>query len=229
MRAGTVTLSYIVAGCAARMTMNVLQLPGAYVRPLSDTMLCPGGRVSLLAGTSTGAYYQWYTSSGPISGATDAFYTTTTPGSFSVAVASTFGCRSVSAPVSVTLNPATASASAAGFTTFCSGGSVVLNGNTGSGLTYQWTNGGAAIAGATNAIYTATTSGTYAVQVTNSTGCAATSGTIPVTVLPIPSTGVTVVGATTLCPGDSVSLVADYTAGATYQWQNGTIDIAGAN
>ncbi|MFN6225236.1 MAG: cohesin domain-containing protein, partial [Bacteroidota bacterium] len=67
----------------------------------------------------------------------------------------------------------TASITAAGNTTFCQGGSVVLYANTGTGLTYQWRNNGNNIAGATNASYTATTAGAYSVVVNNSPTCSA--------------------------------------------------------
>jgi hypothetical protein len=71
--------------------------------------------------------------------------------------------------------PPAANITAAGNTTFCQGGSVVLNANTGSGLTYQWLNNGNNIAGATSASYTATTAGAYSVVVNNSATCSATS------------------------------------------------------
>jgi oligosaccharide reducing-end xylanase len=43
-----------------------------------------------------------------------------------------------------------ASITPAGPTTFCSGGSVTLNANTGSGLSYQWLLNGNNISAATN-------------------------------------------------------------------------------
>jgi PKD repeat protein len=46
----------------------------------------------------------------------------------------------------------------AGPTTFCDGGSVVLNSNTGTGFTYKWKLGTATIPGATAPTYTATCS-----------------------------------------------------------------------
>ena len=46
-----------------------------------------------------------------------------------------------------------------GATTVCEGESVVLNANTGSGLSYQWQREGGDIAGATSASYSASASG----------------------------------------------------------------------
>lgn len=76
-----------------------------------------------------------------------------------------------------------ASITAAGATTICVGLSVVLNANTGVGLTYQWKKGNANIAGATLSSYSATTSGAYKCVVSNSNGCSATSNTINVTTI----------------------------------------------
>ena len=73
-----------------------------------------------------------------------------------------------SAPVCV---PPPATISAVGTTSLCPGGSVVLNANTGSGLSYQWSNNGISISGATNSTYTATSAGSYSVTVTNAPAC----------------------------------------------------------
>ena len=78
--------------------------------------------------------------------------------------------------------PPSAIISADGNTSFCQGGSVVLNANSGTGLTYQWLNNGNIIAGETNAAYTATTGGAYSVVVNNSPTCSATSAATTVIV-----------------------------------------------
>jgi hypothetical protein len=69
----------------------------------------------------------------------------------------------------------------AGSTSFCLGGSVVLNGNTITGATYQWLNALGPISGATNASYTATATGSYRFVITSSSGISDTS--TPVSVL----------------------------------------------
>ncbi|HMT29472.1 MAG TPA: hypothetical protein PKD91_09365, partial [Bacteroidia bacterium] len=115
-----------------------------------------------------------------------------------------------------------------GSTTFCAGGSVTLNANTGSGLTYQWKKYGNPIAGATLPTYTATTAGVYKVTVTNNTGCSATSSNLTVTVNALPTAAITAGGSTAICPGSSVNLNANTGAGLTYQWRKYSNDIAGA-
>ncbi|MEO8147546.1 MAG: T9SS type A sorting domain-containing protein, partial [Bacteroidia bacterium] len=69
-----------------------------------------------------------------------------------------------------------------GSTTFCAGGNVVLQANSGTGITYQWKQGANNIAGATTQNYVATTTGTYKVVVTNTIGCSKASIGLAVTV-----------------------------------------------
>jgi uncharacterized protein (TIGR02145 family) len=116
----------------------------------------------------------------------------------------------------------TASITAAGNTTFCQGGSVVLNANTGTGLTYQWLNNGNNIAGATNASYTATTAGAYSVVVNNSPTCSATSAATTVTV----NSPTTAAISASICQGQtyafgSQNLTADGTYNRTVTAANG--------
>jgi hypothetical protein len=76
----------------------------------------------------------------------------------------------------------TATISAGGSTTICQGASVILNANTGVGLTYQWKNNGTNITGATAGSYTASAAGSYTVVVTNTNNCSSTSNATTVTV-----------------------------------------------
>jgi hypothetical protein len=114
----------------------------------------------------------------------------------------------------------------AGATTFCQGSNVVLNANTGVGLTYQWLQNGTNITGATTSSYTATTSGSYAVAVTN--GCTSTSTEVVVTVNPTPAAVITPQGPTTICSGDSVVMKANADTTYTYQWLKNGIGLTGA-
>jgi len=117
-----------------------------------------------------------------------------------------------------------ASISAAGSTTICPGDSVVLNANTGTGLTYQWRQNGANIQGATTASYSAKQSGSYDVAITNTSGCGAISSAITVTLAGNSAAQVTIVAnsSTTLCAGTAVSFTATAVSGGTapvYQWR----------
>jgi hypothetical protein len=76
----------------------------------------------------------------------------------------------------------TASISALGSTSFCQGGSVILQGPSTSGLSYQWKKNGVALASANTNQYLASTAGYYRCLVTNVNGCSKLSNSINVTV-----------------------------------------------
>jgi len=99
----------------------------------------------------------------------------------------------------------------AGDTTFCQGGTLLLDAGTYPG--YVWSNG------ATTETIIINASGTYSVTVTGGGGCTGVASVI-VTVNPTPATPVlSVTGATYLCQGDSVILSTGvYTS---YMWTNG--------
>jgi hypothetical protein len=114
-------------------------------------------------------------------------------------------------------------------TTFCAGGSVVLQGPTGANLSYQWHDGTGPLAGATSSSYTATANGNYYVVVTNTvTLCSSTSTPILVTVGTGPSAAITPQGTIQGCAGGSVTLTAVSQPGLCYQWYLNSAPIAGA-
>lgn len=109
-----------------------------------------------------------------------------------------------------------ASLTTSGSATFCQGNSLVLNANTGVGLTYQWKNNGTNISAATLSSYTASVAGNYAVTITNNNNCSATSNTINVTVYATPTVAVS---NATICSGNSANIAA--TGATTYSWNTG--------
>lgn len=228
--AGVATITYTATtGCYAIKDITVNLLPGATITSAGSTIICSGGSVMLNANTGTGYTYQWRLAASPISGATNSTFLASTGGSYSVVVTNPNGCTSTSAVTVVTISsapPAVITPSSS--TTFCTGGSVVLNASLGAGYTYQWKLGGSNITGATASTYTATAAGGYSVVVTNGAGCSATSGTTPVTITPGPGATITPAGPTTFCAPGSVVLNANTGAGITYQWQVGGVNIPGA-
>ncbi len=94
----------------------------------------------------------------------------------SVRESSTTLCSAtVSGSATVVVNALpTAGITVNGNATICSGGSVVLSANAGSGYTYQWYKDGGLINGETAINYSATQSGSYTVAVTSS-GCTVVS------------------------------------------------------
>ncbi len=213
---------------SANTTVSLSSNFTATISPASSTALCAGSSVLLNASSGTGYIYQWYLNSSPISGATASAYTASAPGNYTVQI-SNGSCNATSAATVVTVNALpTATITPAAATTFCQGGSVVLNANIGTGLTYQWRLNGTNITGATSSSYTANASGSYTVFVTNATTCSATSTATVVTVNALPTATITPATATTFCQGGSVVLNANTGTGLTYQWRLNGTNITGA-
>ena len=102
-------------------------------------------------------------------------YTWTNSGTYTDTIANAAGCDSI-ITLNLTINPSpTATISTVGSTSFCSGGSLILNANTGSQLAYVWSQG------STADHITVTYGGTYQLWVTDINGCTATSTPFTVT------------------------------------------------
>lgn len=199
--------------------------------PKGATTFCSGITVTLKTIEGTGYTYQWYRNGVAISGATAATYEAGITGSYTVSI--TLGTNNaVSDPVQVTVNSNPAAViTPAGSTTIPQGGSVVLNGSTGTGYNYQWYLNGAAINGATSSSYTATAAGNYRLEVYN--GCYAVSSAVTVTVVPTytlttsssPTAGGSTTGGGTYNSGTSVTVSATANSGYTFiNWtENGNI------
>ena len=227
--AGAYTVKVSNTNCSASSAITnitVSATPTASITS-SSTSFCSGGSVVLSTNTGSGLTYQWSNATGTITGATNDTYTATAAGAYTVAVNNT-NCSATSAVTNITVNATPTASITSPSTSFCTGGSVVLSANTGSGLTYQWSNAAGTITGATNATYTATTAGSYKVAVTG-IGCTtgAISNTITITVNNLPPASISSTG-TSFCTGSSVLLSANTGSGLTYQWSNATGTIAGA-
>ncbi|WKZ65901.1 MAG: hypothetical protein QY325_14160 [Flavobacteriales bacterium] len=228
--AGTYTVVVSSGGCAttsAGVTVTVATPPAATISAGGPTTFCTGGSVVLSANTGTGFTYQWRRDGTWITGANSSTYTVTTSGFYSVIVYSN-GCNTYSSILQVSVTgPPAATITAGGATSFCSGGSVVLSANAGTGLTYQWRRNGTSISGATAASYTATTAGSYTVVV-SSGGCSTTSAATTVAIGTAPAASITAGGPTSFCTGGSVALSANTGTGLTYQWRRDGATISGA-
>lgn len=224
-QAGTYTVQRTVGGCAGLsggVSVTIGTQPTVGITAAGNTSFCSGGSVVLNATTGSGSSYVWYRNGAAISGATAASYTATQAGSYTVQ-RTVSGCSAISSAltVAVTAGP-TVSISAAGPTSFCTGGSVVLNATTGSGSSYVWFRNGTVIGGATSSSYTATQAGSYTVQRSVS-GCSATSGPVIISVGEGASTVIQPGGATTFAQGGSVALYATWSSGSSFVWyRNGT-------
>lgn len=152
------------------------------------TNFCSGDSLSIVATAGSGYTWQWKKNWVNISGATSSSYFAKSTGDYKVKVTeSVHGCTKISNTIHADLrNTPNANITPASTTTFCLGGSVLLNANTGNNFTYQWKKSGNNILNATNSSYTVSVAGNYTVKVTNSYGCTKVSSAISVIVNPLP-------------------------------------------
>ncbi len=198
-----------------------------------DQTICNGATSSYISIALTGTQpwsltYTDGTTPVSVSGITSSPYTfTVSPSSsktYTVSALSDANCTANASDKTgsavVTVNPLpTATISAGGATTFCSGGSVTLNAS--AGASYLWSNG------ATTSSINVTATGNYSVIVTNASGCSATSSETNVTVTTLPTASITYNGSpftTNQGAGQTVSLSG--TSGGLYSSTTGlSIDI----
>lgn len=188
--------------------------PGAII---GDDPVCPGSTHEYMIFPVPGATsYVWTLPNGWTGSSTGIV--------LSAIVGSTGGPISVTAVNNCGSSPAqlftasmlTATITPNGPTTFCVGGNVVLNANTGQGFTYQWYNGTTPIGGQTNASYTASISGSYKVEVT-ANNCSVTSTPLIVTVDTEPN--VSASSNSPVCSGDPLIFTGNSTTtGVVYNW-----------
>jgi hypothetical protein len=228
--AGNYTLIIASNGCfsgSSAITVSVISLPTANITVTGSLTFCQNGSVTLTASSGTGNTYQWFKNSIAIVGATNQVYTANGTGIYYVVVTRS-SCSATSTTKTVVVNPLpVANITPAGPTSFCSGGSVVLNATTGTGYSFQWKLNGINITGASGTSYTAIQAGNYALTV-SAGGCFATSSLIPVQVGEPITAVITAQGNTSFCSGNSVNLSANTGAGLTYQWKNDGSNILGA-
>jgi hypothetical protein len=165
---------------------------------------CPGESVTLTSSSTTGN--TWST------GATTQSITVNLAGTYSVAL-SNGTCVTNSTPINVTLltAPSEPTITANSPTTFCSGETITLTSSSLTGNT--WSNG------ETTQSITVNTTGSYSVTVSNGI-CSTASIPQQINVIQYPITPtISVSGATSFCPGGSVTLTSNSANGNT--WSNG--------
>lgn len=162
-----------------------VQINGGNWQQQNTAILCAGDSLKLGPQPSGTSGWTWtgpngYTSSireitlSSISVSQGGIYTTTYTSS---------GC-SASSVFNITVNALPdAVISPSGPITFVNGDSVILNANTGSGLSYTWFNGSTQVG--TGASYFASASGSYTVEESDTSGCKATSAAVTVTSSPV--------------------------------------------
>jgi hypothetical protein len=188
-QSGSYTVKVINGSCSSTSsatTVTVNPNPTATLTPQSTTTFCQNGSVVLNASTAAGNTYEWYKDGNIVNSSIGSSYTANQSGSYTVKVING-SCSSTSSATTVTVNPnPTATLTPQSTTTFCQGGSVVLNASTGSGYTYEWYKNGNIINGSITSSYIANQSGNYTVKVINGS-CSSTSSATTVTANPNPT------------------------------------------
>lgn len=172
-----------VNGCADtsdNTTVIASPKPTVSIGPAGTTNVCTGLSITLNSVTTgLGLSYQWYNSSGPLSGADMEHLTTFDEDDYFVVV-SAGTCSDTSNIAGVRLlplPPATISSTGTTAVVCPANSDLVLEANIGLGYTYQWYLADAALPGAAGLRYTVPVAGTYKVRVTDAYGCYSYSDT----------------------------------------------------
>lgn len=215
-----VTSNYIVratatTGCGTQTTDRSVVVNANPIAPIisnaGSLTFCEGQSVQLTSNYSTGNL--WSSNQN-----TESIYATSS-GNYSVVYTDENGCSATSNVVTVQVNPLpNAQITAQGATSFCNGGSVVLNSSSTTGNLWS-------TSATTNSI-TVNQSGDISLVVTDANGCSASSNIVtievyPVTLYPI----VSVSGSLSFCEGDQVGLYASANEGIVWSTSETTNSI----
>ncbi|MBK9401632.1 MAG: T9SS type A sorting domain-containing protein [Bacteroidetes bacterium] len=197
------------------ITITLDSLPAASsIIAAGNTTFCTGDSVVLNGSLLNGVQYQWAANGIDITGATAIDLTVNQAGIYTLNTTNNCGTTS-SNSIAVTVDslPQAAAVTSASGLIFCAGDSLLLNGSTVNGATYQWQESGNDISGATAINIYVSQSGIYSLNTINNCGVS-TSNTLSVTAEPLPPTPVIISSNDTL-----------FTAGGySYAWYfNGTL------
>jgi PKD repeat protein len=228
--AGSYTVTLIVHdifGCYDTVQQNV-----TVVAPLisgnitaSDTLVCAGTPVLLVAPACGSCTYLWNT------GSTNDSITVNSTGLYTVTITDINGCPYVTSITIVVHSAPPAIITSSNGDEICLGDYTILSVPMSVNYTYLWLSNDPAVNGQTTGSVFASpgTPGvyTYNVVVTDtSLGCTDVSLTFTLTVHPNPVPPViTSIGSTTICSGDTVTLIASHPdTTVTFKWSTGEVN-----
>ncbi len=220
----------VVSASCGNATSNTISVSAgsisAVVTPSGSVNICSGAIAALTANAGAGYNYQWQLNGVNINGATSQTYNASAAGNYSVAINSPCG-NTTSAATTVNVTALSISVTPV-LTTVCEGSAATFTASSGLNYIYQWFRNGAAVAGATNSTFATSQGANYTVMVIQGGACTATSNQSTLNVINNPKPTITPGGPTTFCAGGSVTLTANTFTGVAYQWQKGSVNIAGA-
>ena len=172
-------------GCADTsntLSLTVLDYPIAQITPVNATTVCSGQAVILNANQGTGLTHRWFRNGVLIAGATSASYQATQSGDYTVEVKRQQLCATVSAPVTVVVNPLPQIAiQVAQGGNFCSGDSIQINAqSTSQVLRYAWFRNGQLLPSDSTGTFFARLPGFYHARVFDTAGCDKASDSVQV-------------------------------------------------
>lgn len=187
------------AGCPGSATVEVQELDSLNLMISGATALCPGASTTLDAGVFNS--YSWST------GATVQQIEASEPAIYSVTVTNDGGCTGTAEVEIISADSITTTI--LGSTTFCTGSSTTLTGESGF-AGYLWSTG------STDPTIDVSEPGSYSLTVTDASGC---SGSATMEVTESTSLSPVISGGLTFCEGDSATLsVGTF---ARYEWSTG--------
>lgn len=222
---GTSNITYTLSsGCNTSVVVTVIP---ATAGPIAGSAsVCAGQTITLSDATGGGVWTSANTAVATAGGGTG-IITGVSAGTTTISYTVITGCGTAVVTTAITVNAAPTVAAITGTAAFCSTSSTTLSDATPSGT---WSSGNTAVAtAAATGVVSGVSPGTAPISytVTNGAGCSASAvKTVTVTAPPVPV--VTPASATTFCTGGYVTLNSSTVAGATYQWQFGGANIAGA-
>lgn len=228
----TLIVTDSLTGCIDSASTTVLISGGILNSNVSATpaAICLGTQTQLLALASGGSgnyNYNWSSVPSGFSGnASNPIVSPLVTTKYFVTINDGTNNQLDSVLITVYPNP-TAAITPATSATFCQSGSVVLNANTGTGLSYKWYKDNV-LQTPQSSYYTAAIGGSYVVVITNGNNCTVSSSAVIVTVNPNPTASFTIGGSSTICLNDSVLCTTNAGIGYTYQWMLNASPINGA-
>lgn len=198
---------------------SLLQPKATAALTVSAQALCKNKEVTFTSISDNAAQLQWIFEGGLPSNSTSSqqMVQYKTPGSYDVTLIASNGFKADTLHLKDYITVKTLpqiNISAAGGTTFCTGG-VLLMATSTNATYYQWRKNNKPITGAIGSNFIATESGNYTATAYHTNGCSKLSNSINVTGPPAATASVT--GNLNICPPDSVIITANE-ANMSYQW-----------